>query len=226
MRTAFALALTLALPGFPTLASAAGIVLPPTIPAGQPFTVRLTGLPGHVKDWVTIVQAGAPDTRYGPYFYTDGQKNPTFTFGPLTAGTYEVRVYFDYPKGGYTVQARQAFGVGTAVAATPLPDRRPFTSVPARRYACNTFLNGALITLGHLDITAKGRYQGVRLGGGGPSYPLTYVPASGLIQFHGGIGKNFGNVVTGRLERTRAGEPLITITYRSLANNPLSMTCE
>lgn len=228
LRHALVLALSLASPVLSATASAATIILPPRISAGQPFTVRLTGLPGNAKDWVTVVQTGAPDTSYGQYFYSDGQKNAAFTFGPLAAGKYEVRVYFDYPKDGYTVQARQAFGVGTASAAMPAattPDRRPPGTLPAGRYACTTFLNGMLITLGHLDITANGRYQGVRLGGGGPSYPLTYVPASGLVQFHGGLGKNFGDVVTGRLERTRAGDPLITVTYRSPADYPLSMSC-
>jgi hypothetical protein len=79
--------------------------------ANERITVEVRGLPGHHTDWLTIVPAGTPDANWAQYHYGNGQKEGAFEFQGLPAGEYEVRVYFDWPAGGYEVKARHAFKV-------------------------------------------------------------------------------------------------------------------
>jgi hypothetical protein len=62
----------------------------------------------------------APAKRYRPvacafsagnWWYAAGQKSGGRNIGKLPAGEYQVRVYFDWPQGGYTVQSRLPFAV-------------------------------------------------------------------------------------------------------------------
>jgi hypothetical protein len=77
--------------------------------------VEYAGLPGNQSDWITVVRADASDGSYGPYFYTDGKRNGGFTFDGLPAGQYQARVFFNWAGGGgYTVQARTSFTVGSS----------------------------------------------------------------------------------------------------------------
>lgn len=72
----------------------------------EQITVKYAGLPGNQQDWITLVNASEPDTTYGEWFYTQGQRKGTYTFKPVESGNYEVRIYFDWPNGGYIVQKR------------------------------------------------------------------------------------------------------------------------
>ncbi|MBE9139294.1 hypothetical protein IQ254_19175 [Nodosilinea sp. LEGE 07088] len=77
-----------------------------TYAPGDAITVEFAGLPGNAQDWITVVEATAPDDTYGEWFYTDGQRSGSHSFSGLPAGIYEVRVYFNWPDGGYVVQER------------------------------------------------------------------------------------------------------------------------
>lgn len=88
--------------------------------ANAPIVVQYAGLPGNKQDWITIVGAGSSDSSYGQYFYTNGSTSGQMSFNGLSAGRYEVRLYLDWPAGGYTVWARYPFTVG-AVTQQPLP---------------------------------------------------------------------------------------------------------
>ena len=57
------------------------------------------------------MEKATPDSNYQQYFYGEGKKAGRFTFKGLPAGEYEVRVFHDWPAGGYEVQARSAFRV-------------------------------------------------------------------------------------------------------------------
>ena len=89
---------------------------------GERIRVQWHGLPGNHGDWITVVPAATPDNSYRTWWYARSYQDRTHTIAPLAAGRYEVRVYFDWPKGGYTVQSRLAFTVGDApTTATPGP---------------------------------------------------------------------------------------------------------
>jgi hypothetical protein len=79
---------------------------------GEPIEVEFSGLPGYSQDWITVVSATAPENAQGEWFYTGGVKSGSHTFSGLVPGDYEVRVYFDWPDGGYIVQSRYGFTVG------------------------------------------------------------------------------------------------------------------
>lgn len=77
----------------------------------EAIIVEFSGLPGNKQDWMTVVKKEAPENSYAEYFYTQGKTQGSYTFKGLKPGDYEVRVYFDWPNGGYTVQDRFSFGV-------------------------------------------------------------------------------------------------------------------
>ena len=79
--------------------------------SNAPITIRYSGLPGNSQDWITLFEAGRPDNTYGQWFYTNGQRSGSHRFSGVSAGIYEVRVYFDWPSGGYTVQKRVKINV-------------------------------------------------------------------------------------------------------------------
>ena len=87
--------------------------------ANEQIVVDYSGFPGNARDWITISPASNPDNRYGQYFYTQGKQNGTYTFRGLPAGEYEVRSYFNWSAGGYNVQTRSSFTVGTTAVIPP-----------------------------------------------------------------------------------------------------------
>lgn len=89
---------------------------------GEPVVVEFSGLPGNEKDWITVVEAAAPQSAYGETFYTGGKTAGRHSFGALPPGKYEARVFFDWPVGGYMVKARHAF---TVAGARPGSDIKP-----------------------------------------------------------------------------------------------------
>jgi TolB-like protein len=72
----------------------------------EQVTISYSGLPGNQNDWITLTRASEPDTSYGDWFYTYGQKSGTYSFKVAEPGDYEVRIYYDWPNGGYVVQKR------------------------------------------------------------------------------------------------------------------------
>jgi hypothetical protein len=83
----------------------------------EPIVVDYADLPGNGQDWITIVEASAPDNTYGRWFYTNGSTTGRLEFGSHPVGTYEVRLYYDWPRGGYRVQRRCTFTVGPRTEA-------------------------------------------------------------------------------------------------------------
>ena len=94
---------------------------------GEPIVVHFTGLPGSAGDWITVIAADEPDDTYRAWSYTGGVTSGQLSFDALAPGDYEVRVYFDWPAGGYTVRSRYVFTVGAVAdpAARPTPDASP-----------------------------------------------------------------------------------------------------
>jgi TolB-like protein len=72
----------------------------------EQVTISYSGLPGNQNDWITLTKTSEPDTTYGDWFYTYGQRSGTYSFKISEPGDYEVRVYYDWPNGGYIVQKR------------------------------------------------------------------------------------------------------------------------
>lgn len=75
----------------------------------EDIVVEYFGFPGNSNDWISVVSAGTPDSSYSQWTYLQGSRDGTYTFNGLPAGEYEVRGYFDWPEGGYTVQVRSSF---------------------------------------------------------------------------------------------------------------------
>ncbi len=97
--------------------------------SGEAIEVEFSGLPGNQQDWITVVKKGTPESSYGEYFYTQGKKQGSYEFKGLSPGEYEVRVYFNWPDGGYTVQDRFSFEVAESSEKAlkdeqPAPDKR------------------------------------------------------------------------------------------------------
>ncbi|MBN1410490.1 MAG: hypothetical protein JW969_06570 [Spirochaetales bacterium] len=72
----------------------------------ESITVTYAGLPGNEYDWITLVAADEPDESYGNWFYTQGAGTGSRSFPQVKPGDYEIRVYYNWPDGGYIVQAR------------------------------------------------------------------------------------------------------------------------
>jgi hypothetical protein len=111
----------------------------PRYAPGEPIVVHFRGLPGSAGDWITVIAAAEPDDRYASWSYTGGATSGRLAFAALPPGEYEVRVYFDWPAGGYAVRSRSAFAVAAEVAAEapplvvapPAPDTPSTPDVPA-----------------------------------------------------------------------------------------------
>lgn len=122
-----------ALLALPSLLSAGEptIALPAdTFVTREPVPITLTGLPGNPQDWLTLVAAKKSDDSFGVWEYTKGVTEGTWTFTAPRPGDYEVRVYFDYPAGGFTVQARKAVKILAKAAPVEAPAEAPDAAVP------------------------------------------------------------------------------------------------
>ena len=82
------------------------VVETPTPKAGVAFKVDYVDMPGSQGDWIAFVKADLPDDTYGDYFYPYGKKSGSHSFNGVPEGDYEIRVYYDWPSGGYVVQDR------------------------------------------------------------------------------------------------------------------------
>lgn len=102
-----------------------------TYAPGDTIVVRVGGLPGNAQDWVALVPEGAPEDSLGQWTYTDGVTEGEFRFrAPPALGRYEVRVYFDFPDGGYTVHARAGLEVAAGAVSEPEPAPEPVAEEP------------------------------------------------------------------------------------------------
>ena len=78
---------------------------------GQSVAITVSELPGNPQDWVTLIEASRPDAEFGVWEYTNGVQQGTWQFTAGNAGDYEVRVYYDWPNGGYAVKARASITI-------------------------------------------------------------------------------------------------------------------
>lgn len=79
---------------------------------GEPIVVEYQDMPGNTRDWITIVPWDSADSAYQEYSYLQGQRAGELTFRGLDKGQYQVRVFFNWPSGGYEVRDRHTFWVG------------------------------------------------------------------------------------------------------------------
>lgn len=97
----------------------------PSYPVGVPITVRVTGMPGHVRDYVAIAAEGTPGYGEVNYQYLNGKKDAEITLrGVMKPGKYEVRLFFgNDEQTGKTDQIRYAIPLtitpGDAITLTP-----------------------------------------------------------------------------------------------------------
>lgn len=75
------------------------------------IVLNYSGLPGNKQDWFSLVSAAKPDTTYGQWFYTRGKKSGAYSFRRVPSGEYEIRLYLNWPAGGYKVKKRLKFKV-------------------------------------------------------------------------------------------------------------------
>lgn len=90
----------------------ASVVKPrqPVYLVGETVEATYAGLPVDKRNWITLVPAADPETSYKEYSYVEAEGTVRFT-NRLEPGFYEIRVFHDYPTGGYTVRARAAIEI-------------------------------------------------------------------------------------------------------------------
>jgi len=102
------------------VAVGASLQVPETVDAGAGLEIEWTG-PDNEGDYITIVEAGAPEGTYDNYEYTN-RGSPLSVQAPDSPGEYEVR----YLTGGnYTTLARQPVTVLEVSATLETPDEVP-----------------------------------------------------------------------------------------------------
>lgn len=78
---------------------------------GEPVEIIYEGLSGMTNDWITLIERNRPVQQYGQWFYTNGKRSGRFTFKGAAAGSYEVRLYLDWPSAGYKVVGRHSVSI-------------------------------------------------------------------------------------------------------------------
>lgn len=111
VRTQLPVVVSVAAPALPADAKPSLSLRQQTHLPGETIDIDFSGFPGSQQDWVTLVSKNTPTNKYAEWFYTKGQKSGRLSFKGLPAGAYEARAYFNWPSGGYAVQARTAFEV-------------------------------------------------------------------------------------------------------------------
>jgi len=119
---------------------------------GAPIKVTYADMFGHPQDYVAVVVAGAPNSSYLQYRYTEGAQSGTAEMtAPTEPGTYEIRAFFMEDEA--ILRAAVSFTVtgdaaSTATAATtPSPDARATLALDKTSYAA-----GETITITYADM--------------------------------------------------------------------------
>ena len=163
----------------------AGIAAPSEIAAGADLVVSVSE-PGDPADYITIVEAGAPDDALGPYERLRGKREVSLP-APDTAGDYEIR---QIRASGQMVLARAPLTVlepmaAKTEAAPSEPAGEPAATgetktAAATPQAVEQQAAGASVTL--MALVAVDRAQGFRVawtGPGGEGDMIGIVPAGG-----------------------------------------------
>jgi hypothetical protein len=77
----------------------------------EAISVRYSNMPTTGNNWISITYKGSSDSEYIDYFYPYGKASGTYAFTGRGAGSYEIRVYYDFATTGYKVQERIPFEV-------------------------------------------------------------------------------------------------------------------
>jgi len=101
----------------------------PVYAAYEPIRVEFLGFPGNAQDWITVVKASDAPEVEGPYRYTEGRREGTFTYAGLPPGDYEARAYFNWPAGGRVIRLRTSFRVEAMDTGVVLRTQRPVYAV-------------------------------------------------------------------------------------------------
>ncbi|MCX7288803.1 MAG: HEAT repeat domain-containing protein [Rhodobacterales bacterium] len=127
---------------------------------GEPMAIRFSGMPGDAQDYVATAAAGAPNTSYVAYVYTDSQREGSTTLtAPTTPGAYELRAFFREDE--TTLRASLPFTVAGTVApqgtvtptpGDPAPEARATLVLDKTRYA-----PGEMITVTFADMFGDGQ---------------------------------------------------------------------
>lgn len=78
---------------------------------GEKIRVQYYNAPGHSRDWICIVRAGAAHTEAGDYQYIPRRGRGVLTFRAPRPGKYEARAYYNYSSFEYRISARYGFTV-------------------------------------------------------------------------------------------------------------------
>jgi hypothetical protein len=132
------------------------------------------GAPG--ADWITIVEASSPTNTYAEWHYTEGTDG-SLRFEGLMPGSYQVRAYFDWPKGGYDVRATYALKV---VDSRKKSKRVGICAKPKARQAMDRWLATAVPA-----DAAAGAQRGLRY----DAWGRVEVPKRKLPPVHRGKGR-------------------------------------
>ncbi|MFN8352848.1 MAG: LCCL domain-containing protein [Spirosomataceae bacterium] len=101
--------------------------------SNEKIVVSFSGLSGSKTDWIAVTRADLPANQFGQWMYTDGKTAGQFEYNALAAGTYEARVYFNWPDGQFTVRASVRFVVNdpTSTPTSTTPNSTPPVSLPS-----------------------------------------------------------------------------------------------
>jgi Ca-activated chloride channel family protein len=102
----------LPLASHPAHAQNATITAPPRVAVGAPIELTWTG-PGAAQEFISVDEAGAPQSRYGAYVYASRAQPGNLT-APDVPGSYVLRYHTSAP--GYPVIASHALEVVDAEA--------------------------------------------------------------------------------------------------------------
>ena len=75
-----------------------------TFQTGENITIHFSGIPGNQQDWITLVPVGSPENEWGTWSYLKGKKSGLHTIKAPSPGKYEIRLYFDWPRGKYDIK--------------------------------------------------------------------------------------------------------------------------
>jgi len=122
----------------PAVTPAPSVVLEPSVvPSSQTFdpgetiAVQFTNLPAKGQDWLAVSSISHSPEQYFELVMLEGKPtNGSLSFKPLPVGEYEVRLYTDWPNGGYEIVAASKFVVATKVVPVQPAPPQPVQASP------------------------------------------------------------------------------------------------
>ena len=123
-------AVATATPSLPEPAGPLIEVLDSTVTSGSPVTAEYSGAPGNDTDWIGLYLVDATNEEPSSFQYLDGKEAGKLALvAPAVHGTYELRMFANFPTGGYNDIARSRT-IQVVALARPTPTHTP-TPVPA-----------------------------------------------------------------------------------------------